>query len=419
MVIKKIQRQLSNKFIRNIGWLGGAELFNRVFRLATTVTIARVFTTYEYGLMAVVYTTFDFAVLFSQSSGFTAKIIQADDQEVQTVSDTSFWLNCFVCLALFLLQCLAAFPIAEFYVHDSQVILPLCFTALIYLAFPFFVVTNALIERENRLEVKALGQTIQAFTSNVMIVIFALMGMGVWAIALPIVLTTPIWIVVTWRNHSWRPPRKLKLEKWQEIANFGLNLIGVELLNKLRSYIDYILVGQFLGIDALGIYYFAFNAGFGISLNIINSIKAALLPYLSEVRTNLTQLKQRYLSSFKKVAFVIVPFVLLQSSLAPFYVPIVFGKQWQEVGAVPILVLVCLSAIPFSVAIFTDNLLISVGKPRLTLYCNLIYTCTFTLFLLVAVQKGIFWVALAVLLCQLIISPIYAAWSLKYVFTRK
>lgn len=417
MPIDKLKRQLSNKFVRNVGWLGGAELVNRIFRLATTVTLARSFSTYEYGLMAVIYTTFDMATVFSQSSGFTAKIIQADEQELKVICNTSFWLNLVVCSLLFIGQCLAAFPIAKYYVQSNDIILPLCTVALIYLSFPFFVITNALIERENRLEVKALGQTIQAITSNIMIVVLALLGWGIWAVVLPIVLTTPIWIVVTWRNHSWRPPRSLHLERWQEIAGFGGNLIGVELLSRLRGYIDYIIVGQFLGIEALGIYYFAFNAGFGISLNVIKSLKAALLPYLCEVRVNIPQLMERYYGSLKKLAVILLPFVILQSSLAPVYVPIVFGDKWT--AAIPILVIICLSAVPFALATFTDNLLISVGQPKITLYCNLIYTCLFTVFLLGAVNWGIFWVAVAVLACQLLISPIYGVWAIKYVFAKR
>lgn len=49
MLIQKFQKLLSDRFVRNIGWLGGAELVNRVFRLAATVTFARVFTEADYG----------------------------------------------------------------------------------------------------------------------------------------------------------------------------------------------------------------------------------------------------------------------------------------------------------------------------------------------------------------------------------
>ena len=82
MLANKIKTILSGQFIRNVGWLGLAELVNRVFRLGTTVTLARVFSTQDYGLMAVIYTVFDLATVFIFKGGIGAKIIQADEQEL-------------------------------------------------------------------------------------------------------------------------------------------------------------------------------------------------------------------------------------------------------------------------------------------------------------------------------------------------
>lgn len=136
------------------------------------------------------------------------------------------------------------------------------------------------------------------------------------------------------------------MTKWRKIIGFSGSILGVELLTKLRSNLDYLIIGRFLSVEALGLYYFAFNAGIGISSNVIKAFANALYPYICEVKANLTQLKSRYLSSLNKLFMVIVPFVIFQSSLAPTYVPVVFGEQWskpiaigeQSVSAIPILI---------------------------------------------------------------------------------
>jgi PST family polysaccharide transporter len=229
-------------------------------------------------------------------------------------------------------------------------------------------------------------------------------------------LSNPVWIIVTWMYNSWRPPRDFQLEQWQEIVRYGSSILGVELLSKLRSNLDYLLVGKFLGVDALGLYYFAFNAGFGISWNVIKAFNNALFPHICEVRDDLKKLKERYLTSLKKLLMVIVPFAFFQSSLSPFYVPIVFGEKW--VNAIPILIIICLSAIPFSLSFFTDNLLNAVGKPQISLVCNSIYTGVFALLLLIAVKGGILSVAIAVLVSHIIMSSLFTFWSLRYVFAK-
>lgn len=416
MLINKLKQQLSGQFIRNVGWLGGAELANRVFRLGTTITLARLLNPYDYGLVAVVLTTNEFATVFTLKAGIGSKIVQADEQDVKVVCNTSYWLNWILCISIFVIQCIAAFPIALFY-GNNQVILPICVAALVYLMFPMFLVQSALIQRENRLSVTALCNVIQSLIVNISTICLALLGLGMWAVILPIVLSTPVWIVISYMNHSWRPPKYFKLEQWQEITNFGKDILGVELLNKLRGNIDYLLVGRFLGIDALGIYYFAFNAGLGISQNVMSAVTSALFPYLCAVRGDFKQLKERYFSSLKSTATFVVPFIILQSSLAPFYVPIIFGQKW--VTAIPILVLICLSALPLALYNPTYLLLNAVGKTHINLYSNLIYTVFFAIALLVAVQWGIFWVAATVLICQVVAQPMFSIWAIRYVFGQK
>jgi O-antigen/teichoic acid export membrane protein len=108
---------------------------------------------------------------------------------------------------------------------------------------------------------------------------------------------------------------------------------------------------------------------------VIQSFTWSLYPHLCEVRDNLGEMRQRYFKSLKTIALIIVPMVVLQSSLAQFYVPIVFSSKWLP--AIPMLVMICLSAIPRPFAEAASMLLQSVGKGRLDLYWNAIFTTLF------------------------------------------
>ncbi|BAZ13301.1 probable polysaccharide biosynthesis protein [Calothrix sp. NIES-4071] len=415
MLIKKLKQILSGQFIRNVGWLGGAELANRIFRLGTTFTLARLFTPHDYGLVAAVFTTYEFTTVFTMRYGIGAKIIQASEEELKVICDTSYWLNWILCISLFVIQCVAAFPVAGFY-QDNRVILPICVLALVYLMLPIFMVQSALIQRENRLKITALCNVTQSIVSNILTISMVLLGLGMWAVVLSTVLTTPVWIIINYMNHSWRPPKSFKLERWQEVANFSKDILGVELLGKVRGNIDYLIIGRFLGVNALGIYYFAFNAGLGISQNVMGTFTSALYPHLCAARGDFKQLKERFLSSLKSTAVIVVPLILLQSSLAPFYVPIIFGQKW--VTAVPILVLICLSALPQPLSNATYLLLKAVGKTNMVLYWNLTYTVIFGISLLVAVKWGILGVAAAVFICQVVLQSVFSIWAIRYIFAK-
>lgn len=403
MPITKLKQILSGQFIRNVSWMGGAELINRLFRLATTVTLARTFSPEEYALMAIIYTTFEIANVFTVRGGIAAKIIQADEQDIKTICDTSYWLNWILCGSLFVIQCFAAFPIAYFY-GKTQLILPLCAIAITYLIIPTSMVQLAMIQRENRLQVIALCNIVQAFVTNFTTVALAMFGLGIWAIVLPIILNSVVGIVIVSINYKWQPPRCFKLDRWQEITNFGKNMLGVELLGKLRGNIDYLVIGHFLGLDALGIYYFAFNAGLGISMNVINSFSSALFPYLCSVRESPKEFRKRYIKSLKMIAIIFVPLIIMQSSLAPFYVPLIFGNKWAS--AIPILIIICMSALPQAFSLASSMLLDAIDKTHVTLYLDMIFTIIFTVAIFISVKWGILSVAIAVLISKFLILPI-------------
>jgi PST family polysaccharide transporter len=415
MVIAQFRKKFSNQFVRNLGWLGIGQLLVRVFRLGTTVVLARMFTPHDYGLAAIVYTCYGFIQVFAlgtPAGGIAAKIVHTDQENLETICNTAYWLNWLICLPLALVQCMLAFPIAWFY-QENDLILPLCALSLMYLMYPLYKVHSGLIQRENRLKLIAVCTTVEALLTNLITIGLALLGLGFWSVVWALIWSTPAPIIITLIYQRWRPSKRFTLTHWREIVTFGSGLLGVELMDKLRLNLDYLIVGRFLGMDALGTYFFAFNAGLGISKNVLNSMMIALFPHLCAVRDNLSQMRQRYFSSLKTMALIVIPLVLLQSSLAPFYVPIIFGRQWNS--AIPILIVICLSAIPLFLAGASYQLLNAVGKVRVTLLWNCLYTVLFAIALLGAVHWGVFEVALAVLLCQTL-NIFFHLWVSRSVF---
>jgi O-antigen/teichoic acid export membrane protein len=151
-------------------------------------------------------------------------------------------------------------------------------------------------------------------------------------------------------------------------------------------------------------------------MNVLGAFTSALYPHLCEVRGNLKELKQRFFSSLKTTVMVMFPLIIAQSSLAPVYVPLVFGQKW--ISAIPILVIICLSALSYPLYSSTNSLLNAVNETPITLRFSLIYTMVFAIAILVVVKWGILWVAASVLACQLLLPPSYSIWAIRYVFAK-
>ncbi len=362
--------------------------------------------------MAIIYVFLDFAFVFIHS-GITAKIVQTDGDSLQKICDTSYWINWIACVAAFCIQCLLAYPISKFF-GNMDLFLPLCFCSLTYLLFPLFLIKSALIQRDNRMNEIAVIHAAQSITASLMIVVLVVLGMGIWAIVFSMFFSTSVWIIVNIREASWKAPRKATFEGWQEVVNFSKNVFGVELLNKLRSNLDYLIIGKALGDEELGLYYFAFSAGSGITMNIVNTFVWALYPHLCSIRLDRLRFKREYFKNLKVIMLSISLVVILQTSLSHFYVPIFMGSKW--IPTIPILILICISVIPVSLKLVGSILLNADDKPEFSLYFDIFYTLVFALSILFMVQFGIYWVAFAVLMCHLVMSTLFSILSSRKVF---
>ncbi len=383
--VNKIKRLISSRYAKNLGWLGGAELINRIFRLATTITLIRLFSKSDYGMLSAIYTTFEFSLAFSLNEGIGSKILQASDDEVDEVANSVYWMNWILMGSICLLQCALAYPIALFY-KNPALVGPLCMLGLCYLQMPTYMVHDSLLARENRLEVRAWSVSGQAILANILVVILVRCGYGVWGVVWSMVLTYPVWTYLMYRHQPWRPKR-FSLKDWRSISQFGFRVLGVELLNRIRMNVDYLIIAGFMGTEALGLYFFAFNAGLGISQSVLWSIGGTWYPEFCEARSDREVLRQKLFKTFKTIGFIIVPMVALQVSLAWFYIPILAkGDQWN--AAIPIVMIICLSAIPLAIARSTSQLLRALDEIRLDLIWNTVFVAIFSAAILATVVLG-------------------------------
>ncbi|MEO0688565.1 MAG: oligosaccharide flippase family protein [Cyanobacteria bacterium J06649_11] len=242
---------LSNRFVRNLGWLGIAEGVNRIFRLFATFMLIKFLSHESYGLTALIFANFEYIRIFMRF-GAAAKVIQSSSEELEATCNGAYWLTWTVGIGLFLIQSSLAIPIAHFYGED-KLILPLFILASTYLIIPIGRVQSALIQRENRLRITATINALQLSTNNLLTAIFAWCGLGIWAVVLPVLLTTPINALVSLRCHDWRPSGGFTTDKWKEIGRFGTSVLGGRVLEVFRNNFDYLVIPLFFDLETLGL----------------------------------------------------------------------------------------------------------------------------------------------------------------------
>ncbi len=374
------------KLIRNIGWLTGAELVSRIGRIVAAIILARQLDAVAFGIAAIALTIFEITRVFTEN-GIGAAVVRASADQFERVSNTAYRLMWMVCIGLAGVQ-LSAGVIVEMVLPGRDAGLMVAVLAGVFLLMPFGVMHAYCLLREERMKELAAIGTAQVAADHVLTAILAICGFGAWAIVLPKLLTAPIWLVGMLRSQAWTRNREAGFAPMAGILKFSMPVLGSELMCAFRDQMDKFIVSLTLGVEALGLYYFAFNAGLGVSTALNRAFSNAVYPHLCAA-------SDKFASYRKTILNLGLPFSLLyvlQAVLALYYVPVVFGAAWAD--AAPLVAVLCLGG---PARLFTDAARMKVraeGQSGQDFQISLGFSLSVLLPFMVFAQHGLLFVAI-------------------------
>ncbi len=327
-----------NRLFRNFAWLMGAEFLSRVCRIVTAIIIARTLDVAAFGIAALALTVFELLRVFTEN-GIGAAVIRAPDDELEATAHTAYRLMWIVCQSLASVQICAGIILQSLY-PQTQLGSMLGVLAIIYLIMPFGVVQAYLLQRQQQMKRLALVATSQTLSDHLLTAGLAIAGLGPWALILPKLLTTPIWLVGIRSSHAWRYQPEATHHPVRQILIFSAPVLTAELAVVAREQADKVIIVWYYGLDILGLYYFAFNAGLGLSSSLNRAFINALYPNLCAGRPAISVLYRRFRTAMLMFAIPLCCGYLLQAAAALYYVPIIFGAGWSY--AAPLVASLCL-----------------------------------------------------------------------------
>lgn len=384
-----IQRVLnivqSHTLLRNVGWLASAEMLSRMSRLVAAVALARMLTPIEFGAAAMAITVFELVRVFNQN-GVGAAVVAAPGNQLAALMRTAHLAGWLTCLALVVTQCVVAYFVAQS-TASAEIGWMIVSLAGVYLFMPMGVPHGWMLQREQRMSRLAGVNAAQVSTDNLLTAALALAGFGPWAIVLPKLLTAPIWLVGVMWGRPWRPDRSVGFASPRKLFAFAAPVLGSEMLNASRLHVDKLIIGAVCGLELLGVYYFAFNAGLGLSSALSVAFNGALYPNLCEAVRKTGSAVGAFRRGLATVAAPLAGLFILQAALVPIYVPIVFGEDWSF--AVPLIAVLCLSG---PAKLLTDGcalMLRASGQPRFEFLAVFASTATCLGAILIGAQVGL------------------------------
>ena len=311
--------------LRNAGWLTLAEFVSRFGRIFAAIALARTLDATAFGVAALALTIFEIIRLFADY-GIGAAVVRASDEELAATTNTAYRLVWMLCGAIVIIQILIGAVFA--YIYDQPTVgMMIAALSSVFLIMPFGVVHGYILQREERFKRLSIVSSSQNVSDHILTAILALTGFGAWAIVLPKVLTAPIWLFgVAW-GRPWRREASAGYSPMGRMTRFALPVMASSFVAACRDNADKLIISVLLGIEALGIFYFAFNAGLGLSSSINRAVNAALYPYLCKAMAAGECIKARFERFFFTAGPLLVLIYLSQAAAALVYVPYHLRKR--------------------------------------------------------------------------------------------
>jgi teichuronic acid exporter len=389
---QKLTAAIANPEIDRHSWEQFSGFIDLGFFLLAFGALGRSFFEADLGIIAIVIATHAMLKALSNiliDQVITAAIGKCDGQELNQVCNNAYRLNWLVALGLFVLQVALAFPLAQLY-NNSDLAWPIATLALTFAIYPQGTICLALRQRHNQAQKQAQNQNLstaavqhqsQTQANQIKlaerslnygaIALFIWADLGIWSIVAAAFTSS---LIAQWfrrKSYFWRPNPKLKLKQWRSLFSYVEHPsdLALALIAGLELNLAYLIIGWAIDLNTLGQFFMIVNAGFMITLKIIQLATTANLEALGQLSPSFRGLRQRYREHYQRIALITIPLVIMQSTLVPFYVPLLFSDTWNPT-IIMVIILLC-AALPYPFAAVGTQLLNATNRSQFNLYGQL------------------------------------------------
>jgi O-antigen/teichoic acid export membrane protein len=319
--------------------------------------------------------------------GLSSALIARQTSSRQTLSSL-YWLNIVTGIGVTIVV-IACTPLVANFFHQPRLKDLLPWAALIFLIRPIGQQFQVLFERELRFDLLARVEVASAAVGMSVAVTAAALGAGafslVWGALTQAAVAAACLASFGWT--IWRPQRRLVGRDLRGYVGFGMYQMGERTVNYLSANVDYLLIGRFLGVEALGVYSIAYQVVVKPLLQFNPIVTRVAFPAFAKRQDDDGAIQRGYVEMIRLIAFVVVPLLTAIAITAPFFVPAVFGAQWHR--TIVLIQILAILGIFKALANPVGSVLLAKNRPDVGFKFNLALFVLMASALLIAVQSGL------------------------------
>lgn len=381
---------ITKQILSGAKWTGISTIIVTLIQIVQFALLGNLLTKEQFGLVGMITTV----IIFTQiilDMGFSAAIIQKDKVTNEQLS-TLYWINIMVGIGLFVLLYVTSPFIASFY-NVSELIPLIRLLGVMFLIAPIGQQFQYLLQKDLKFNLLSRVEVVANVASFFSLVVLIFLIQEVYAYVVSQVFLHSLKGILYFIVYSkqWKPSFIFKLSSIKEFVSFGIFQLMSRLVNRIGANIDYILIGRFLGAEALGIYSLAYQVVTIPVLKINPIITRVAFPVFSKSKTDNVLLSEGFLNVTKILALVSFPLLFGLIAISDTFIEVFFGARWLE--AAPILSILAIVGILRVLMNPNGSVILAKGKANIAFYWDFGVMLLYGITMYIATKYDIYIVA--------------------------
>lgn len=367
----------------------GGQLAKFVVQGAGLVVLSRLLPPEDYGRYVMILAIVGVAVVVADF-GLSLAAIQASDLSREQSSNL-FWLNSLLGFMAGFLVFVSAPLIAV--VFDDTTLEPATRAlSAIFLLSSMAAQYRAELNRGLRFVSLAAAEVASQVIGLALAVALALYSPSLWVLVTQQISAAASFLLVAATLSRWLPRLPSRKVSIREFLSFGAATTATQALNYISSNVDSIVIGRLWGAGPLGVYNRAFQIFMLPLQQLASPMTRVVLPVLAQVR--LEERYTRYLERGQLVlCYLLLPWLAFVAAAATPLMVVILGPRWGSGG--PILQGLAIGGVFQVLGYVYYWTFLSQAKMNVLLACEAVGRSFLVLFVVLAANLGVVWVAWA------------------------
>ena len=365
---------LKAKAFRGVFTLTFRRLILKIFDTVAVIFLARALSTSAYGVFGIVsFIVFTFLSFFSDV-GFGAALIQKKEDITEKDAQTTFTIQQILVTVLLAAAWIASPYLAHAYNLGDQGSWLIRVLSLSLFITSFKTIPSIMLERQLKFDILIIPDIVESLTYDVIAVVMALSGYGVWSLVVAVVIRSLVGAVALNLLRPWKIGWHISRDSAHELLHFGVPYQLNSALSLLKDNITPTVIAFWFGPAAVGFVTLAENIATR-PMEIIDIVSRVMFPAYSRIQGDLPRIKRWIEKSVSFMAYIYMPMIAGLIITAPGILQYLYAdKSAKWLPALPTLLLFLAGAFPIIVTTTYTNALYALGKPKTVLLFMVVYT---------------------------------------------